>query len=371
MIIGIPKEIKVREYRVGIVPSGVKTLRDNGHKVLIEKGAGVGAGIPDKDYTTAGAEVLESAVQIWEKSDMIMKVKEPLPAEYKFFRENLIIFTYFHLAPEAVLTERLVNSGITAVAYETIQLPDGSLPLLTPMSEIAGKMAIQVGASFLEKEHGGRGILLGGVPGVKRGSVVIIGAGIVGMNAAKIAVGMGANVTILDVNLAKLAFIDDLYGNRIQTLFSDHHNIEESVLDADLVVGAVLIAGARAPIIVREELVARMNEGSVIVDVAVDQGGCIETVKPTTHDDPTFKKHGVLHYCVANMPGAVARTSTFALTNTTIPYAVKIANRGIEKASREDESLCKGINVHKGAVTCEAVAKSLNLDYKPLTTIPG
>jgi len=366
MLIGIPKEIKTREYRVGIVPSGVKTLRDNGHEVLVETGAGVGAGIPDKDYIAAGAVVANSAAEIWNKAGMIMKVKEPLPSEYKFFRENLIIFTYFHLAPEAILTGELVNSKVSAVAYETIQLQDGSLPLLMPMSEIAGRMAIQVGASFLEKEHGGRGILLGGVPGVKRGSVAIIGAGVVGMNAAKIAVGMGAKVTILDVNLSKLAYLDDVFGSRIQTLFSDHHNIEESVLEADLVVGAVLIAGARAPILVREELVARMHEGSVIVDVAVDQGGCVETVKPTTHDDPTFKKHGVLHYCVANMPGAVARTSTFALTNTTIPYAVKIANSGIEKAARDDASLYKGVNIHKGIITCEAVAKSLNLSCQPL-----
>ena len=366
MIVGVPKEIKTREYRVGIVPSGVKSLRGNGHKVLIEAGAGVGSGILDAEYVAAGAEIVDTAAEVWSRADMIIKVKEPLTDEYKHFKENLIIYTYFHLAPEPVLTRELIKAKVIAVAYETIELEDGSLPLLKPMSEIAGRMAIQVGAASLQKEHGGKGVLLGGVPGVMRGRIAIIGGGTVGLNAAKIAVGMGAEVTVLDLSIPRLNYIDDIFHGRIQTLASDSSNIEEAVVNADLVVGAVLITGSRAPILVPESLVARMSEGSVIVDVAVDQGGCIETVKPTTHDNPTFKKHGVVHYCVANMPGAVARTSTFALTNTTIPYATKLADRGVDAAIKTDKALAKGVNIYKGRVTYEAVAKSLGLTYEPL-----
>ena len=366
MIIGVPKEIKTREYRVGIVPSGVKSLRNGGHKVLIEAGAGIGSGILDAEYVAAGAEIVDTAAEVWSRADMVIKVKEPLPDEFKYLKENLIIYTYFHLAPEPVLTRELIKAKVIAIAYETIELPDGTLPLLKPMSEIAGRMSIQVGAASLQKEHGGKGILLGGVPGVRRGKIAIIGGGTVGLNAAKIAVGMGADVTVLDLSIPRLNYIDDIFQGRIQTLFSDSTNIEEAVVNADLVVGAVLITGARAPILVPESLVARMSEGSVIVDVAVDQGGCIETVKPTTHDNPTFKKHGVVHYCVANMPGAVARTSTFALTNTTIPYAIKLVDHGVDAAIKTDPALLKGVNIYKGRVTHQAVAKSLGLTYEPL-----
>jgi alanine dehydrogenase len=366
MIIGIPRELKTREYRVGVVPSGVKSLKSREHRVLIETSAGAGSGIPDAEFAAAGAEIVVTASELWSRSDMIMKVKEPLPEEYRHFREGLIIYTYFHLAPEPVLTRELIKSKVVAVAYETIELPDGTLPLLRPMSEIAGRMSIQVGAASLQKEHGGKGVLLGGVPGVRRGKVAIIGGGVVGLNATKMAVGMGADVIVLDVNIPRLNYIDDIFQGRVQTWFSDSHNVEEAVVGADLVVGAVLITGARAPVLVPESLVARMTEGSVIVDVAVDQGGCIETVRPTTHDNPTYKKHGIVHYCVANMPGAVSRTSTFALTNTTIPYAVKIAEMGIDGAVKDDPALQKGVNVYKGRVTHEAVASSLGLPYEPM-----
>ncbi|MFA6034492.1 MAG: alanine dehydrogenase [Myxococcota bacterium] len=366
MIVGVPKEIKTREYRVGIVPSGVRSLKNHGHKVLVETGAGVGSGISDAEMVAAGAEIADTAADVWGRSDMVMKVKEPIAEEYKYFKDNLILYTYLHLAPEPVLTRELLKAKVIAVAYETIELADGSLPLLRPMSEIAGRMAIQVGASSLQKEHGGKGVLLGGVPGVKRGKVSILGGGVVGLNAAKMAVGLGAEVTVLDVNLPRLNYIDDIFHGRIQTMYSDSHSVEDAVTSSDLVVGAVLITGARAPILVPEAMVAKMSEGSVIVDVAVDQGGCIETVKATTHDNPTFKKHGVVHYCVANMPGAVSRTSTFALTNTTIPYALKLADKGAEAACRDDAALLKGVNCFKGRISHEAVARSLGLAFEPL-----
>jgi alanine dehydrogenase len=369
VIVGVPKEVKVREYRVGMVPAGVTQLVSRGHEVLVEAGAGIGSGLPDDLYQQAGAKIAGSAEEVWARADMIVKVKEPIAVEYDRIRENQIIYTYLHLAADLTLTNRLVESGCIAIGYETIQKQDGSLPLLKPMSEVAGRMSIQVGAATLEKERGGKGILLGGVPGVRRGRVTIIGAGVVGMNACKIAVGMGADVDILDINLDTLNYMDDIFQSRVNTLFSDPGTIEHSVTKADLVVGAVLIPGAKAPNLVTEELVSAMEDGSVIVDVAVDQGGCIETVEPTTHDNPTFVKHGVVHYGVTNMPGAVAHTSTFALTNTTIGYAVLLADKGVSAACAKDPALALGVNVCKGYVTCEPVATSLSLECRPLSEV--
>jgi len=366
MIIGVPKEIKVKEFRVGMVPAGVKQFVEAGHKVFVEKGAGEGSGISDEQYVSAGAKILNLAKEVWEKADMIVKVKEPQESEHKFFREGLLIYTYFHLAAEPTLTKALLKSKVIAVAYETIELEDHSLPLLRPMSEIAGRMSIQVGAMALQKEHEGKGILLGGVPGVKKGKVTIIGGGTVGTNAAKMAIGLGAEVTILDVSIPRLNYLDDIFGSRVQTLYSNSTNIEESVLTSDLLVGAVLVPGARAPILVPESMVKKMSEGSVIVDVAVDQGGCIETVKATTHENPTFKKHGVVHYCVSNMPGAVARTSTFALTNETTRWGLILASDGIEKAIKKYKPIELGVNCYKGALVYKAVADSLGLEYTPL-----
>jgi len=366
VIIGVPKEVKTREYRIGIVPAGVRALTARGHKVLIEKNGGVGSGISDAEFQKAGAEIVRGAAEVWDRADLVMKVKEPLPIEYPRIRDGQIVYTYFHLAgvdPE--LTKVLIKRKAAAVAYETIQLADRSLPLLRPMSEVAGKMAIQVGAASLEKEKGGKGILLGGVPGVKRGKVTIIGGGVVGINAAKMAVGLGAGVTLLDVDLHRLGYLDDVFMGRVHTLFSDVENIARSVREADLVVGGVLIPGARAPKLVSEELIGEMSEGSVVVDVAVDQGGCIETCVPTTHDHPTFTKHGVVHYCVANMPGAVPRTSTFALTNTTITYVRKIAEMGLHDAMRADSALLGGLNTFGGHVTYEAVADALGYPFVP------
>jgi alanine dehydrogenase len=365
MIVGVPKEIKTREYRVGLVPGGVRALTARGHQVLMEKDAGQGSGITDAELVKAGAKILPTAAEVWVKADMIIKVKEPLPAEYDLMREGQIVYTYFHLAAVPDLLKALLKRRVSAVAYETIQMPDGSLPLLKPMSEVAGKMSIQVGAASLEKEHGGKGVLLGGVPGVRRGKVVILGAGVVGTNAAKAAVGLGAEVAILDINLDRLGYLDDIFGGRVTTLNSDTAQIERAVSDADLVVGAVLIAGARAPKLVTEALVAEMSEGSVVVDVSVDQGGCIETCHPTTHDDPTYIKHGVVHYCVANMPGAVAQTSTFALTNATTPFALRIADMGLVDAVSSTLPLELGLNTCDGQVTNRAVAESLNQTYTP------
>ena len=369
MIVGVPKEIKTEEYRVGMVPGGVKKLVERGHKVLVEKGAGIGSGLPDKMYRAVGAKIVDRAAGIWADADMIVKVKEPVKPEYELIRKNQIIYTYLHLAADKTLTKKLKEKKCIAIGYETIQKPDGSLPLLKPMSEVAGRMAIQVGAATLEKAHGGKGLLLGGVPGVRQGRVSIIGAGVVGMNACKMAVGTGANVDILDIDLDTLNYVDDIFLGRVTTLFSDAETIRHSVGMADLVVGAVLIPGAKAPNLVPEELVAEMEDGSVVVDVAVDQGGCIETSRPTTHKKPTFVKHGVVHYGVTNMPGAVAQTSTFALTNTTIGYATLLADLGAEKAAQTDSALALGINVYKGQITCEPVASSLSLPYQPLSEV--
>ena len=366
MLIGIPKEIKEGEYRVSIVPAGVKTLVDAGHKVFVERQAGEGSGISDEDYIRVGAKIRESNKDIWDQAEMIMKVKEPLPPEYDLMQEGQIVFTYFHLAPERELTEALLERRVVAVAYETIELDDGTLPLLTPMSEIAGRMAVHVGAYFLQKEHNGRGILLAGVPGVEPANVVILGGGVVGTNAAKIALGMGADVTILDINLNRLRYLDDLFFGRIRTLMSNIQQVMEAVTRADLLIGGILIPGALTPHVVSETMVSDMRRGSVIVDVSVDQGGCIETTRPTSHEDPTYTVGGVIHYCVANMPGAVARTSTFALTNTTFPYCLKMATMGYQEAMRRDKALMKGLNTCEGKVTYKPVAEALNLEYLPV-----
>lgn len=364
MRIGVPKEIKNNENRVAITPAGVVHLVEAGHQVSIETKAGIGSGFTDEEYKAAGATIVPTAADAWAE-EMVMKVKEPIPEEYGFFHEGLILFTYLHLAPEPELTQALTNKKVVAIAYETVQLSNRSLPLLTPMSEVAGRMAPQIGAQFLEKPHGGKGILLGGVPGVRRGKVTIVGGGIVGTNAAKIAVGLGADVTILDLNPERLRQLDDIFGNSVTTLMSNPFNIAESVAESDLVIGAVLIPGAKAPRLVTEDMIKTMSEGSVVVDVAIDQGGIFETTDHiTTHDDPTYVKHGVVHYAVANMPGAVPRTSTIALTNVTVPYAVRIANKGYVQACLEDPALLKGINTLGGYVTYQAVAEAHGLDYK-------
>ena len=365
MIVGVPTEVKTREYRVGMIPAGVRMLVGHGHKVLVQSGAGVGSSLSDEAYVAAGAEIVGGADEVWKRSDMIFKVKEPLPEEYPRMREGQILYTYLHLAAAPELTRELVKRGVTGVAYETIELDGGKLPLLQPMSAVAGRMSIQVAATYLEKERGGKGILLGGVPGVRRGRVTIIGGGVVGQNAARMAIGLGALVDILDVNPDTLAYIDDIYQGRVNTLYSNPVSIEESVAAADVVVGAVLVPGAKAPRLVTEAMIKRMEHGSVIVDVAVDQGGCIETCHPTTHDDPVYVVHGVVHYCVANMPGAVAHTSTFALNNATIPFGVKIANLGIHRAAKELPPIARGINTFAGKVTYQAVAQAVGLDYSP------
>lgn len=363
MRVGVPKEIKNNENRVGMTPGTVLSFRHAGHEVLVQSGAGAGVGFTDEDYAAAGAHIVPSAADAWQ-ADMVVKVKEPLPEEYGYFREGLILYTYLHLAPEAELTKALVERKVIAVAYETIQLADGSLPLLTPMSEVAGRMSIQIGAHFLEKAHGGKGVLLSGVPGVAPGKVAVIGGGIVGTNAAKIALGMGAEVSILDINPNRLRQLDDLFQGRVKTIMSDSYHIADTVKSADLVIGAVLIPGARAPRLVTEDMVKAMSPGSVIVDVAIDQGGSIETIdRITTHDQPTYEKFGVIHYAVANMPGAVARTSTLALTNVTAPYGLKIANQGLRKAALADQALAKGINVIDGKVTYQAVAEAHGYPY--------
>ncbi|MDV2685690.1 alanine dehydrogenase [Alkalihalophilus lindianensis] len=362
MIIGIPKEIKNNENRVAITPAGVVALTKSGHEILIEQGAGIGSGFEDTDYTAAGATIIPEAKDVWAKAEMVMKVKEPLSSEYGYFRKGLILFTYLHLAAEPELAKALVDSGVIAIAYETVEV-NRTLPLLTPMSEVAGRMASQIGAQFLEKSKGGKGILLSGVPGVKRGKVTIIGGGVVGTNAAKIAVGLGADVTLIDLSADRLRQLDDQFGNDIQTLMSNPLNIAEAVKESDLVIGAVLIPGAKAPKLVTEEMIKSMSPGSVVVDVAIDQGGIIETVDQiTTHDNPTYTKHGVVHYAVANMPGAVSRTSTIGLTNVTMPYAMQIANKGVEKAVAENPALALGVNVANGDVTYNAVARDLGYE---------
>ncbi|OEG62545.1 MAG: alanine dehydrogenase [Halanaerobium sp. MDAL1] len=363
MIIGVPAEIKNNENRVGITPSGVEALVSEGHDVIIEEDAGLGSGISNSDYTEAGAEIEANKEKLFSNSDMIMKVKEPLPEEYDLFKEGQILYTYLHLAAEKELTEALIERNVVSIAYETVELEDNSLPLLTPMSEVAGKLAAQEGAKFLEKPKGGRGVLLGGVPGVTPAKVVVIGGGIVGANAAKMAKGLGADVTIMDVDPAKMRYLDDIFRGEIKTRMSNKYNIYEEIIEADLVVGAVLIPGDKAPHLVTEDMIKDMKKGAVIVDVAIDQGGCVETTYPTTHDDPVFTKHGVVHYSVANMPGAVARTSTYALTNVTLPYAIDIANKGYKQALLEDEALLKGLNTYKGKITYKAVAETYDLEY--------
>ncbi|OGP50956.1 MAG: alanine dehydrogenase [Deltaproteobacteria bacterium RBG_13_43_22] len=369
MIIGVPKEIKNHEYRVGVVPAGVRVLVKDGHQVLIQAGAGEGSGIPDKEFLEAGAQIVPGAEEVYNRADLVMKVKEPMPREIPLLREGQILFAYLHLAPAPELTQSLLQRRIIGVAYETIQLSDGSLPLLTPMSVVAGRMAVQVGSHYLEKGYGGRGVLLGGVPGVARGKVAIIGAGTVGTNAAKIAIGLGAYVTILDNNPLRLAYLDDIFGTQINTLMSNFDNINLSVRDAHLVIGAVLIPGARAPKLVTREMIRSMKPGTVVVDVSVDQGGCCETTKPTTHTEPIYLVDEVIHYGVTNMPAAVSRTSTFALTNVTLPYAQALANKGLAKAAAEDPALAKGINVFQGEVTCANLAGDLGFVCTPLEKI--
>jgi alanine dehydrogenase len=365
IVIGVPKEIKISENRVGLTEAGVKQLVLEGHTVLVQKDAGLGSRITNEDYERAGAKIEESAKDVYGKADMIMKVKEPLPDEYELLRENQILYTYLHLAAEAKLTKVLMDRRVKAIAYETIQADDGSLPLLTPMSEVAGRMASQIGAYYLQKDHGGKGILLGGVTGVNRGKVTVIGGGVVGINAAKMAVGLGAEVTILDVNHKRLEYLDDVFQGRITTLHSNTVNIENSVMHSDLVVGAVLVTGWKAPILVTKEMIERMQPGSVVVDVAVDQGGCIETCRPTSHQNPTYEVSGVIHYCVPNMPGVVSRTSTYALTNATFKYGSMLAAMGVEDAIAKDKSLFAGLNVYNGHICYEPVAKSLDMEFKP------
>ncbi len=367
MIIGCPTEIKTRENRVGIIPASVFELTTAGHKVLVQAGAGLGSGITDDHYRAAGADIVATAEDVWANAEIICKVKEPLTPEFALMRKGQILYTYLHLAPEPELTQALIDNAVTGIAYETIQVGN-TLPLLKPMSEVAGKMSVQVGAWCLEKEHGGKGILLGGVPGVPRAKVVVIGGGVVGVNAAKVAVGMGADVTIVDSSLERLEYLEDIFMERAQTLYSTKSAIAEQVRTADLVIGAVLVAGARAPRLVTRDLLATMEPGSVIVDVAVDQGGCVETMQITTHDNPTFVVDGVVHYGVANMPGAVPRTSTFALNHATFPYLKLLANKGLVEAVRSSPPLSKGVNTHKGHITYQAVAEAHNL---PFTALDG
>ncbi len=371
MIVGLPKEIKDNEYRVGLTPAGVRALTDAGHKVVVEQSAGEGSGFEDALYQRAGGQIIATADDVWAQAEMIVKVKEPIASEYPRMREGQLLFTYLHLAPDPKLTHALLERKVTGIAYETITDRRGGLPLLTPMSEVAGRMAIQVGAHYLEKMSGGRGILLGGVPGVPAARVVIIGGGVVGTNAAKIAVGMGAHVTMIDNNLDRLRELDDIFLSKISTLASSAYMIHDAISQADLIVGAVLVPGASAPRLVTRNMLKDVPNGAVIVDVAVDQGGCIETTHPTTHSDPTYYVEGVLHYCVANMPGAVPRTSTFALTNATLPYGLKLANMGFFDAIASDPGLKAGVNTYAGQVTYEAVAASQGLPYAPLDGLIG
>lgn len=363
MIVGVPKEVKNHEYRVAMVPAGVKSLVDDGHTVLIQASAGEGSGISDAEYAGAGAQIRPTAEDVYAEADMIVKVKEPLPQEYPLLREDQILFTYLHLAPAPELTKALLDRGVIGIAYETVQLDNGSLPLLTPMSEVAGRLSIQVAAHWLQKENGGSGVLLGGVPGTPPANVAIIGGGTVGINAAKMALGMGAHVTILDLSLDRLRYLDDVLGGRLTVLASNDLNVEKAVVEADVVVGALLIPGAKAKKVVTTSLISRMRKGSVVVDVAIDQGGCVEGAVPTTHQDPVIKIDGVTLFCVANMPGCVARTSTFALTNATFPYASKLANLGYKAALRADLALAKGLNVLQGRLVSEAVAEGVGMDY--------
>jgi alanine dehydrogenase len=369
MLIGVPKEVKDHEARVGIVPSGVKALVDAGHKVIVETNAGALSSMPDEEYKAAGAEIGGSAAEVWNKADMVVKVKEPISQEVPFFRDGLVLFTYLHLAPIPDLTGELLKKNVVGIAYETVTDRNNTLPLLTPMSEVAGRMSVQVGASYLEKEKGGRGVLLGGVPGVAPATVVIIGGGIVGTHAAKIAMGMGADVTIIDLNLNRLRELDDIFGGRVHTLASNSYTIAEATRKADLVIGGVLIPGAAAPKLVTKKMVSNMKKGAVIVDVAIDQGGCIETAKPTTHSNPAYTVDGVVHYCVTNMPGAVPHTSTLALTNATFPYVMKLAQMGAIAAIKADNGIKEGVNTYKGQITYAAVAESQNKPFKDVMTM--
>jgi alanine dehydrogenase len=369
MVIGVPKEIKDHETRVGLVPSGVTALREAGHEVLVETSAGEGSSLTDREYMEAGAAVVQSAADVWQHAELVVKVKEPQRAEYGYFRPGLMLFTYLHLAPLPELTDRLLDAKVASIAYETILEADGSLPLLTPMSEVAGRMAVQVGAQYLEKPNGGRGILLGGVPGVAPAHVVILGGGVVGLNAAKMAVGLGAHVTIIERNLNRLRHLDDIFDSRVVTLASNSWTISENMKTADLVIGSVLIPGASAPKLVRREMIATMRRGAVVVDVAIDQGGCFETSRATTHTEPIYFVDGVLHYCVSNMPAAVPHTSTFALTNATFPYLLELANQGLEMACARHPALSAGVNTYHGYVTHSGVAGSQGRQWRELAAV--
>ncbi len=365
MIIGVPKEIKISENRVGLTEAGVRQLVNEGHTVLVQRDAGLGSMITNEAYEKVGAKLVDTAADLWGQSEMVVKVKEPLPDEFELMKENQILYTYLHLAAEPKLTKVLCERKVKAIAYETIEGPNGSLPLLKPMSEVAGRMATQVGAFYLQKDQGGKGILLGGVTGVRRGIVTVIGGGVVGTNALTMAVGLGAEVRVIDVNHDRLEYLDNIYGSKITTIYSNEHNIERSVTESDLVIGAVLIPGRKAPHLVTRDMISKMTPGSVVVDVAVDQGGCIETCKPTSHAQPTFEVDGVVHYCVPNMPGVVARTSTYALTNSTFKYASLLAKLGVEEAINHSPELKDGLNVYNGSVTYEPVARDLDMEFKP------
>lgn len=372
MIIGVPTEIKNNENRVAITPAGVHALVKSGHRCLVQHDAGIGSGITDEDFVVAGAEISDDADMVYGQADLILKVKEPLPVEYVKLRDGQILFTYLHLAASKELTEALVSRGVTAIAYETIQLPNGVLPLLSPMSEVAGRMSVQVGANLLQKYNGGMGVLLGGVPGVAPAEVVIVGGGVVGTHAAKMAAGLGARVTIMDINSSRLVYLDDVFNGRVSTVLYNEYTVAEMVKKADLLIGAVLVTGAKAPKTVTEAMVKTMKKGAVIVDVAIDQGGSIETIdRVTTHDNPCYEKYGVIHYSVANMPGAVPRTSTYALTGATLPYLLKIANNGPIEAMKSDSALRGGLNTYQGNVTCEAVADTFSMPYVSLSQILG
>ncbi|MDW8050858.1 MAG: alanine dehydrogenase [Armatimonadota bacterium] len=365
MVIGVPKEIKTDEYRVAMTPSGVEVLVQHGHRVLIERGAGEGTGISDSEYEAAGACVVDNAADVWRQADMIVKVKEPLPSEYPLIRPNQVVFTFFHFAASEELTRAMVNSGAICIAYETIQTPDGAHPVLLPMSEIAGRMAVQVGAWCLERPMGGRGVLLAGAPGVLPGTVVVIGAGVVGANAARVAAGIGARVIILDVNIARLRALEETLPANVDTLYSNPANLREAIRQADLIVGAVYVTGGRTPILIKREMLSMLKQGAVLVDVSVDQGGLAETIRPTTHREPTYIVDGIVHYAVSNMPGAVARTSTYALTNATMPYVLRLAERGWQEACREDSALRHGLNIVQGKVTLQPIAEQFGYEYVP------
>src|SRR6202140_2856911 len=369
MIIGVPKEVKDHESRVGVTPAGVKSLVEAGHKVLVEQNAGALSAFPDAEYQSAGAEIAGSAEDVWRLAEMVVKVKEPVEKENRHFREGLLLFTYLHLAPLTELTNALLEKKVTGIAYETVRDRAGSLPLLTPMSEVAGRLSVQIGATYLQKAHGGRGLLLGGVPGVAPGNVCIIGGGIVGTNAAKMALGLGAKVTMLDLNLNRLRELDDIFGGRVHTVASNSYNVEKAVSEADLLIGGVLIPGAAAPKIVTAKMVEKMKKGAVIVDVAIDQGGCIETARPTTHSEPAYEVNGVVHYCVTNMPAAVPNTSTLALTNATFPYVLKLARLGANAAISEDKGIAEGVNTFKGILTYGAVADAQQREWLPIAEL--